>query len=298
MFATLSLSLTSIFNDAPYPWQLDFQDYVNSTFEVTSLFHINVPLLSGWVQSQANSWTLALSSVGLSPAGFLLVTTVLVITIGAIISCSVRKALKSLVVIASGLAGGVLTGETMCCSNRYIFFANTFYGRQFQSKPDEESSQSSGSESKNSGTQSTGTSTHAKAWFPMALLPTSIVEWLNQIDSLALSIITLSLIALMSYFYITGYVVSFYVIEYYNLVNRFPRLSWLVKTYRGMNSTLLVLHALLLLLTLLLLLFGGYVMACESLASTTTPPPSPSLSTPSPYSIAGGQSKRKKVSKT
>jgi hypothetical protein len=271
MFATLSQSLTPIFNDAPYPWLLGIQDCVNSTFEVTNLFHINAPVLYEWVLSVANSWTLALSSVGLSPAGFLLVTTVVVITIGAIISCSVRKALKDVASIAGALAGGALAGQTMW--DRHTLGADVFYGRQSQPKPNGESSQPSGSDAKNSGTQSTGTSTPSKAWFPMALLPTSILEWLGSIDSLALSIITLSLIGLMSYFYITGYVVSFYVIEYYNLANRFPSLSWVVKTYRGVNSILLVVHAVLLLLTLLLLLFGGYVMACESLHSTTTPPP-------------------------
>jgi hypothetical protein len=281
MFTTLSLSLTSIFNDAPYPWQLGIQDCVNSTFKVISFFHINAPVLGGWVLSLANSWTLALSSVGLTPAGFLLVTTVVVITIGAIISCSVRKALKDIAVIAGGLAGRIRAGQTMW--DRHTLGADTFYGRQSQPKPNGESSQPSGSGT-NTGTQSTGTTTPSKAaWFPLALLPTNIVSWLNSIDSLALSIITLSLIALTSYFYITGYVVSFYVIEYYNLVNRFPSLSWLVKTYRGINSIFLVLHALLLLLTLLLLLFGGYVMACESLASTTTPPPS---ATPSPFTVS------------
>lgn len=42
MFATLSLSLTPIFNDAPYPWQLGFQDGASPTFEGITELHDSI----------------------------------------------------------------------------------------------------------------------------------------------------------------------------------------------------------------------------------------------------------------
>jgi cytochrome c oxidase subunit 2 len=42
MFTALSLSLTPIFNDAPYPWQLGFQDGASPTFEGITELHDSI----------------------------------------------------------------------------------------------------------------------------------------------------------------------------------------------------------------------------------------------------------------